>query len=373
LNFESPQVHPLALTPDGTRLLAVNSPNGTLSVFQLANGLAPKLIAEIPVGLEPVSVAVRGNNEAWVANWLSDSISIVDLATGNVVRSIDVGDEPTDILFAGSNREIAFVCVSGGGSLLSNTPLDRLGRGWVKVFDAATPTLTPQTIEIFGKQPRALARNADGSRVFVSVFESGNQTTIVKESDVTAHGGLPPPNPAMVPALPPAPRTGLIVKWNGSQWRDELNRSWNTSIPYTLADVDIAVINSSSASLPSTVSLQVSGVGTHVGNMAFDPAQGRLLVANLEDINEVRFEPNLSGKFQSNRITILNNATAGTPAVSATTELNPHVDFNNVAGSDLERSQSLAMPSDLVRRSDNTYYVAATSSARVGVLEVMEW
>ena len=53
LNFESPQVHPLALTPDGTRLLAVNSPNGTLSVFQLANGLAPKLIAEIPVGLEP--------------------------------------------------------------------------------------------------------------------------------------------------------------------------------------------------------------------------------------------------------------------------------------------------------------------------------
>ncbi|PYS69025.1 MAG: hypothetical protein DMF69_18270, partial [Acidobacteria bacterium] len=202
LNFESPQVHPLALTPDGTRLLAVNSPNGTLSVFQLANGLAPKLIAEIPVGLEPVSVAVRNDNEAWVANWLSDSISIVDLATGNVVRSIEVGDEPTDILFAGSTREMAFVCVSGGGSLLSGTAIDRLGRGWVKVFDAANPTLTPTTIEIFGKQPRALARNADRSRVFVSVFESGNQTTIAKETDVTTKGGLPAPNPAMAPGLP---------------------------------------------------------------------------------------------------------------------------------------------------------------------------
>ena len=32
-NFESPQVHPLALTPDGTRLLAVNSPENRLSVF----------------------------------------------------------------------------------------------------------------------------------------------------------------------------------------------------------------------------------------------------------------------------------------------------------------------------------------------------
>src|SRR6476659_2995077 len=91
-NFESPQVHPLALTPDGTRLLAVNSPNGTLSVFQLANGLAPRLTAEIPVGLEPVSVALRNNNEAWVANWLSDSISVVDLATGNVIRTVEVGD-----------------------------------------------------------------------------------------------------------------------------------------------------------------------------------------------------------------------------------------------------------------------------------------
>ena len=125
-NFESPQVHPLALTPDGTRLLAVNSPNGTLSVFQLANGTPPRLTAEIPVGLEPVSVAARNNNEAWVVNWLSDSVSIIDLATGNVTRTIDVGDEPTDVVFAGSSRQMAFVCVSGGASLLSFTPVDRL-------------------------------------------------------------------------------------------------------------------------------------------------------------------------------------------------------------------------------------------------------
>src|SRR6185437_13324134 len=136
--------------------------------------------------------------------------------------------------------------------------------------DPSNPTAPPQTIEIFGKQPRALAKNADGSRVFVSVFESGNQTTVVKESDVTANGGLPTPNPPLAPGLPTPPKTGLIVKWNGSEWRDELNRSWNTSIPYTLADVDVVVINSSGSSLPSSISSQVSGVGTHNGNMAFD-------------------------------------------------------------------------------------------------------
>ncbi len=53
-NFEGPQVHPLAMTPDGTRLLAVNTPSATLSIFQLTSGV-PVLTAEVPVGLEPVS------------------------------------------------------------------------------------------------------------------------------------------------------------------------------------------------------------------------------------------------------------------------------------------------------------------------------
>ena len=86
-NFEAPQIHPLALTPDGTRLLAVNTPNATLSVFQLVSG-SPVLTAEIPVGLEPVSVAARNNREAWVVNWLSDSVSIVDLTTGECQKHV---------------------------------------------------------------------------------------------------------------------------------------------------------------------------------------------------------------------------------------------------------------------------------------------
>src|SRR5205823_13075071 len=71
----SSDLHPLTIIPDGTRLLAVNTPNGTLSVFHVT-GNALTLMAEIPVGLEPVSVAVRNNNEAWVVNWLSDSVSV---------------------------------------------------------------------------------------------------------------------------------------------------------------------------------------------------------------------------------------------------------------------------------------------------------
>jgi YVTN family beta-propeller protein len=367
-NFESPQVHPLAMTPDGTRLLAVNTPAASLSVFQLTQG-GPVLTAEIPVGFEPVSVAARNDREAWVVNWLSDSVSVVDLATGNVTRTIDVGDEPTDVIFAGSGRTLAFVCVSGGASLLNTFNVDALGRGQVRVIDPANPT-AQSVIEIFGKQPRALARSNDGSRVFVSVFESGSQTTIVPETVVSANGGLPPPSiPVTAGGTPPA--TSLIVKWNGSQWVDEISRNWTSFVPYTLADVDLAVIDASGAGLPTAgnVTARVRGLGTHVGNMVFDPISQRLLVANLEDINQVRFEPVVRGRFQASRVSVL-NAPAGTaPVLASVSNLNAHVNEANTAGTDAERALSLAMPADIARSSDGTVYVAATGSAKVGALD----
>src|SRR5678815_655531 len=74
--FESGQVRPLALSPDGSRLFAVNTPDGRLEMYGVTdNGLVHK--GSIPVGLEPVAVAARTNNEVWVVNHLSDSVSIV--------------------------------------------------------------------------------------------------------------------------------------------------------------------------------------------------------------------------------------------------------------------------------------------------------
>ena len=347
-NFESPQVHPLAMTPDGTRLLAVNSPENRLSVFQLTGG-TPTLTAEIPVGLEPVSVAARNDREAWVVNWLSDSVSVVDLATGNVTHTFDVGDEPTDVVFAGANNEKAFVCVSGTMQ--------------VKVFDANAPAASaPRVVQVRGKQPRSLARDDAGARVFVSVFESGNQTAVVPEPAVTRNGGLPPPRPALAPGLPPAPRTGLVVKWNGSDWVDERGDArWTGSIPFRLADVDVVVLDAAGA----TVSAEVRGVGTQIGNAVYDPASSRLLVVNTDAQSLTRFEPNLRGRFMKTRVSSVN------PAGGAPTDfdLNPHINYDNPAGSDAERAQSLGLPSDIARASDGTLYVAALGSGRVGVLD----
>ncbi|MDT4966376.1 MAG: hypothetical protein QOJ64_1113 [Acidobacteriota bacterium] len=349
-NFEGPQVHPLVITPDGMRLLAVNTPNNSLSVFYLSGGTLT-LVKEIPVGLEPVSVAVRSEREAWVTNWLSDSVSVIDLANGNVVRTIDTGDEPTDVVFAGRAKEMAFVCVSGLNQ--------------VKVYDPTAPAANPQVINIRGKQPRSLARDSSGGQVFVSVFESGNQTTIVPFQQVKLAGGAPPPSPSLSPILPPPPDPSLIVKRSGSNWVDERGDSrWTQFIPYTLADVDVVALDASGQT--ATVSQEVRGVGTLVGNAVPDGASNRLYVVNTEAHNEVRFEPNLKGRFVSSRISVINFATGGsvTPV-----DINPHINYNVAAGTDDERRQSLSSPADIARDSDGTLYVAATGSAKVGVFD----
>src|SRR6516162_9118399 len=94
VNFESGQVRPLALSPDGTRLFAVNTPDNTLEILNVGAGGVAKA-SSVPVGLEPVAVAARSNNEVWVVNHLSDSVSIVDVSAipPRVTRTLLVGDE----------------------------------------------------------------------------------------------------------------------------------------------------------------------------------------------------------------------------------------------------------------------------------------
>ena len=55
--FEARLTHPLELTPDGARLLAVHGEAGSLSVFDMTGaGMMPVKVREVPVGLEPVTV-----------------------------------------------------------------------------------------------------------------------------------------------------------------------------------------------------------------------------------------------------------------------------------------------------------------------------
>src|SRR5215470_16746646 len=177
--FESGQVRPLALSPDGRHLFATNTPDNRLELFRI-EGHRLVHTGSIPVGLEPVAVAARSEREVWVVNHLSDSVSVVELDgdadAGRVVRTLLVGDEPRDIVFAGPDRQRAFITTAHRGQ---NTPFDPelttpgVGRADVWVFDAGAlgDSLggTPLTIvTLLTDTPRALAVTPDGSRVYAA-------------------------------------------------------------------------------------------------------------------------------------------------------------------------------------------------------------
>jgi len=179
VNFESAHVHPLDITPDGTKLLAVNTANNTLEVFSIdtVGSLSP--LRSIPVGHDPVTVRVRSNNEAWVANVISDTVSIVDIDLGTVVRTLQTENEPSDIVFAGTPLRAFVSCAE---------------RESVQVFDLDNLDRAPTEVLLIGEQPRALAVSPDGQTVYTAFFESGNETTVISGNDFIARGGLNAPN-----------------------------------------------------------------------------------------------------------------------------------------------------------------------------------
>ena len=92
ITFESGPVRPMAFTPTGSHLIVTNIPDNRIEVFEV-NEMGNLIYrGSIPVGLEPVAVAARANGEIWVVNHLSDSVSIVNLAERQVVRTLLVGD-----------------------------------------------------------------------------------------------------------------------------------------------------------------------------------------------------------------------------------------------------------------------------------------
>jgi DNA-binding beta-propeller fold protein YncE len=383
VNFESGHVRPLAASPDGSLLFAVNTPDNRLAIF---GGTTATLVplAEVPVGLEPVAVATRLNSagrvEAWVVNHLSDSVSIVEVDPTNVAlsrvrRTLLVGDEPRDIVFAGTGAERAFVTAAHRGQNRPGDPrltTPGVGRADVWVFDAENPGTalggTPVTIlDLFGDTPRALAVSPDRQTVYAAVFHSGNQTTTITERVVTLNGGLPPA-PSGAPAG--APDTGLIVKFNPSSgaWEDEIGRDWAALVPFDLPDYDVFRI-AANANPPALVEA-IPRVGTVLFNMAARPGSGKLYVTNLESRNHVRFEgivnafQGVKGHIAENRITIVDGMTP------VAVHLNPHIDYLTTPGPPAEIEQSLAFPMDLVFSSDGrTLYVTAFGSGKVAVFD----
>ncbi len=377
VNWENHPINGMDQSPDRSLLAVAHTADNRVQLFTISHGSA-RAFGHIKVGLDPVSVRFRNDDELWVANHISDSVSIVSVSRRQVMQTIATCDEPSDIVFA---RNEAYISCSQANRVM--------------VFDAENPQQPTQTIEINGEEPRALAVSADGNSVYVGIFESGNATTIlgggiadsvlafppnvVNQSSTPYNGLNPPPNdgtgfnPPLNPALPPPPAVGMIVrKDENGVWRDDNGADWNRLVTgafanasgrlsgWDMPDRDVAVIN--------TQSKQVSYIH-RLMNIIMDvtvhPVSGQVSIVGTDSSNEVRFEPVVKGFFS--QVLMSNASLTGEPSV---VNLNQYeIDFNQnpVPQSDLDRA--LGDPRDLTWDPSGSFaYVAGMGSNNVVVV-----
>lgn len=405
VNFETPHVHPLDLSPNGLTLAACNTADGRLEIFSVdvATGLLTHADT-IQVGYDPVSVRFRSNNEAWVVNHISDSISIVDISAGNVVATFQTDDEPADV---------AFYSDASDGTLLAAVSCSRVDK--IQIFDQSTLALLGE-LPITGQDPRALA--TDGTRVFTAIFQSGNSTTIIPNNTIgdalqngsgPYAGQNPPFNDGVpgtawvtdagafdlsnIPAGPP-PQVSLIVrKDDGGAWRDDNGADWTAFISgasaslsnrdpgWDLADNDIGQF--------STIN-GVSSLGAGFGSngyvtrqmticmaLGFNPVNGTVLLVGTEATNEIRFEPNITGTFTRVRAAIVNSVTGAEIALVDMNE--EHLDaaqggaglaYSDGNVPESERDKSIGDPRGVAFNPTGTRaYVTGMGSGNVVVLD----
>ena len=338
VNFESGPVRPLLLSPDGDLLYALNTPDARLEIYATGAGApTPQLtyLDSVFTGLEPVAMALHPEDPStlFVANYVSDSIAVVDLDALRVVAVIDVGDEPSDVIVVGDELWVATARAPLAPGLVDP---GAFVENAVVVAQAHPPYAVLDVLGVPAHRPRALLH--DGPRVWVMPQDSGNHTTSLSEFQTDALGLHPTDvlpgesyelNPALIdPQLSTSTFTitsffpflmnGWEVPDTGRIVRDS---DWPGQVPQ-LPDHDLLSIDVGTRTLDAA---SVTGLGTTLLALAQTP-DGRLWVANTDARNLTRFEPEIKGAAFDNRVSVVGGGPgdgAGARAVEAVLSFAP--------------------------------------------------
>ncbi len=152
-------------TAGNPRLWTVNPDNDSVSIFDAVTNAK---LTEIPVGTAPRSLAIAPDGRVWVSNKTTATISIIDANSLTVMQTLNLApaSQPHGIVFSPAANE-AYVSLAATGQLAK---LDGSTGAQLAVTDV-------------GPNPRQLAINAAGTKVYVSRFitprQPGEETATV--------------------------------------------------------------------------------------------------------------------------------------------------------------------------------------------------
>lgn len=206
-----------------------------LSIIDLGTASVIKTIA---VGSDPDGVAVTPDGaRVYVANFLSDSVSVIDTTTNTVAGSIDVGTGPVGVVVTPDG---AFAYVANRES---NT---------VSVIETATSSLI-NTIPV-GPGPNAVALTPDGTAAYVtnSFTKSPGTVSVIATATNAVIATVPVyRNPNRL-AVTPDGRFAYVTNF----------RSWNVAVIDTATNTVAATIPLFGR--PSGVTINPNGASAYV-------------------------------------------------------------------------------------------------------------
>ena len=136
-----------------------NSVSGTVSVIDTATDA---VVATVTVGTSPDGVAVSPDgSRVYVANFGSGTVSVIDTATDAVVATVGAIFRPDGVAVSPDGSRV-YVASSGTGT--------------VSVIDTATDTVAATVIVVTG--PNGVAVSPDGSQVYVA-DDVGNTVSVI--------------------------------------------------------------------------------------------------------------------------------------------------------------------------------------------------
>ena len=139
----------LCLNRDGTRLYIACEESNSLIV---ADTVSRRIIAEIPVGLQPHDVCLPPDEtRVYVTNRMDDTLSIIDTASHKIIATVPTGDEPHGVITDASGETIYIA---------------NYGTADISVIDAQSLRLLKRLAA--GRGTWALCRSPDGRHIYAT-------------------------------------------------------------------------------------------------------------------------------------------------------------------------------------------------------------
>lgn len=164
----------VAISADGLWGYTANRTANSVSKIDLISG---QVVAEFPVGSGPTGVAISPDNQTvYTTNRIDDSLSVVRVATNEPTRSIPLANQPYDVIVA--NDGTIYVACVGKDEV-------------VQVIDGQSLQIT-HTIQV-DENPRHLALSKDGQQVLVTcdAYDTTRWLNIIDRSEAKVSERVP--------------------------------------------------------------------------------------------------------------------------------------------------------------------------------------